>query len=100
MSPENVPDYWSPANDDDSLEVFPATEAEGELTPPPRKPPTAVSAEAAEPEPRPPRPSRRWDIPTRRSDLPRNVAQAIDAALDVLDAIGDSVRATATRLAR
>lgn len=101
MSPENLPDYWSPANDDDdSLEVFPATETKGELTPPPRKPPTAVTAEAAEPEPRPPRPSRRWDIPTRRSDLPRNVAQAIDAALDVLDAIGDSVRATAARLAR
>lgn len=100
MNPEYPPDYWSPAEPDDSLEVFPATEDKGELIPPPRKPPTAVGAEAAEPEPRPPRPSRRWDIPTRRSDVPRSVAQAIDAALDVLDSIGDTIRSTATRLAR
>jgi len=99
-SDKNPPDYWSPASDDDDLlEVFPTTEPKGDLVPPPRKPPTAVSADAAEPEPRPPRSSRRWDIPTRRSDLPRGVAQAIDAALDVLDSIGDTIRSTATRLA-
>ena len=98
MSSEHSPDGW-PSSEDDGLEVFPVTESKGELTPPPRKPPTAISADAAEPEPRPPRPSRRWDIPTRR-DLPRGLVQAIDGALDILDSIGDSVRATAARLAR
>ena len=100
MSSELPPDGWPSREDDDGLEVFPTTEAKGELTPPPRKPPTAVSADASEPEPRPPRPSRRWDIPPRRSDLPRGLAQAIDTALDILDSIGDSVRSTAARLAR
>ena len=36
MSSEKVPDYWSPANDDDALEAFPATETKGALTPPPQ----------------------------------------------------------------
>jgi hypothetical protein len=100
MSSEHSPNGWPSSEDDDSLEVFPATEPKGELTPPPRKPPTAVSADASEPQPRPPRPSRRWNFPPRRSDLPVGVAQAIDAALDILDSIGDSVRSTAARLAR
>jgi len=99
MSSEHSPDGWPSSEDDDGLEVFPVTEPKGALTPPPRKPPTAISADAAEPEPRPPRSSRRWDIPTRR-DLPRGLVEAIDGALDILDSIGDSVRATAARLAR
>ena len=99
MTSDFTPSGWTP-DDESSAEPFPATEPDGVLTPPPRKPPTAVSADASEPEPRPPRPIRKWDRPTRGPAVPREVVQAINAVLDVLDSIGDSVRTTAERLAR
>ncbi len=95
MSDEYKPDSWDPA-DEDWEELFPSTEAKGELIPPPREPPTAVGSATSGPEPRPPRSERGWARP-RRSDLPRAVAQAIDAVLDILDSIGDTVRAWGTR---
>ena len=96
MSDESYkPDSWDPA-DEDWEQLFPSTEAKGELNPPPRKPPTAVGSAASEPEPRPTRPERVWAGP-RRSNVPRPVAQAVDAVLDMLDSIGDIVRTWGTR---
>jgi hypothetical protein len=95
MTDEYKPGSWDPA-DEDWEQLFPSTEAKGELNPPPRKPPTAVGAAPSEPEPRPPRSERGWSRP-RRSDVPRAVAQAVDAVLDMLDSIGDSVRGWVTR---
>jgi hypothetical protein len=71
----------------------PPTQTFGDLNPPPPKPPTAVSADAAGPEPRPSRP---W--PVRRRDVPNAVGRAIDSALDTLDKLGDAIR-SATRQA-
>ena len=96
MSSDFTPSGWVPEED----ELAPLTEPKGELTPPPRKPPTAVSGAVSGPEPRPPRPSRVWDRPAQAPRFPSPVVQAVDAVLDVLDAIGDSVRATADRLTR
>jgi hypothetical protein len=92
---EYKPDSWDPA-DEDWEQLFPSTEARGELNPPPRKPPTAVGSAASEPEPRPPRPERGWGIP-RRTNVPRAVAQAVDTVLDMLDSIGDTVRSWGIR---
>ena len=95
MSDEYKPDSWDPA-DEDWEQLFPSTEAKGGLNPPPHKPPTAVGSAASEPEPRPPRHERGWGIP-RRTNVPRAVAQAVDAVLDMLDSIGDIVRTWGTR---
>jgi hypothetical protein len=97
MSSEQLPNDRQPSDDVDSGELFPATESRGELVPPPRKPPTALMASAATPEPRPPQPVYGW---RRTPTVPGALVRAVDAVLDVLDAVGDSVRATADRLAR
>ena len=97
MSDEYKPDSWDPA-DEDWEELFPPTESKGELNPPPPKPPTAVGSSASDPEPRRPRPERGWGS-FRRRNLPRGVAEAVDAVLDILDSTGDIVRAWATRRA-
>lgn len=90
MSDQYKPDSWDPA-DEDWEQLFPSTEAKGELTPPPREPPTAVGPGASEPEPRPPRPAPAgWNVP-------RPLSQAVNAVLDVLDSIGDTVRSWGTR---
>ena len=99
MNLDHSPNARPPSGDEPAGDVSPPTETRGELVPPPRKPPTAVSGPVSDPEPRPPRPSRPWRSPAPRETVPRAVAQAVDAALDVLDAIGDSVREAATRLA-
>ena len=79
---------------DDQSPALPATLAQGELTPPPRKPPTAVSAAPFGPEPRPQRPRLGG---TRRSPLPRGVVKAVDTALGMLDDLGDAIRAAVAR---
>ena len=99
MTSDFIPSGWTPADDERSDDLAPSTETKGELTPPPRKPPTAVAADAADPEPRPPRAVRRWDRPAR-GDLAGAVVRAVDSVLDVLDSIGDSVRTAAERLTR
>ena len=99
MSFDHSPNAGPPPGGDGAEDVSPPTETKGELVPPPRKPPTAVSGPVSDPDPRPPRPSRPWRSPAPRETVPRAVAQAIDAALDVLDSIGDSVREAASRLA-
>ena len=68
----------------------PATEPRGALVPPPRLPPTAVSAAAAGPEPRPPRPVRSWSRPARRRPRPW-LFRAVKTALDVLDGVADGL---------
>jgi len=97
MSFDPSPNAWSPSGEPADDVALP-TESKGERVPPPRKPPTAVSGPISDPEPRPPRPSQPWGRPVRTT-LPRAVVDAVDAALDVLDSIGDSVRAAASRLA-
>ncbi len=97
MSMEMPRDPWTPSDGDEAGEV-PETEPKGELTPPPRKPPTAVAADAAEPEPRPPHSVQRWNRPTGPK-LPRPIVDAVDAVLDALDTVGDAVRTAARRIA-
>ncbi len=83
-------------DDSESFEAPPqATEPSGDLNEPPRNPPTTVATFAA-PEPRPPRPPHRWRGPARTS----RVMAAVNAALDVLDGIGDAVRTAAARAMR
>lgn len=94
MPDEYKPDTWDPA-DEDWEQLFPPTESKGELNPPPPKPPTATGSAASEPEPQPPRHERGWGRLSRRN-LPRGVAEAVDAALDILDSTGDILRAWAT----
>ena len=78
------------STDDFGSELPPATLSQGELSPPPpRKPPTAVSAAPAGPEPTPPRPRIGR---TRRSPIPREIVNAVDTALGVLDEVGDAIR--------
>ena len=72
-------------------ESTPPSQTVGDLNPPPPKPPIAVSADAADPNPRPPR-------LIRRRDVPNAVVRAIDSALDALDTLGDAIR-SATRSA-
>jgi len=64
----------------------PETEPEGNLAPPPRKPPTAV---AAAPSPAPgerPLAVRAW-----RRRTPGTLASAVSTLFDVLDLIGDTI---------
>jgi hypothetical protein len=91
---EQSPNDWSPGEDAGD-EIDRPTESRGELIPPPHKPPTAIGAAASGPEPHRPILVRRWNRRTREPVLPRAVVDAVDAALDVLDSIGDSVRAAA-----
>jgi hypothetical protein len=78
----------TPFEDSGAEEVpVPPTEAQGELVPPPRKPPTAIGV-AGQP-PRPPHPDDDPEMPRRR------VWQFIESVFDVLDAAGDAI---ATRL--
>jgi hypothetical protein len=71
----------------------PPTEPKGALLPPPRLPPTAVSAAAAGSEPRPPRPARPWSTPPARPRSRPVLFRAVKAALDVLDGVADGLRA-------
>jgi len=64
----------------------PETEPQSDLTPPPRKPPTAV---AASPSPAPgerPLAVRAW-----RRRTPSTLATAVSTLFDVLDLIGDTI---------
>lgn len=90
-------DWFAP--DQDAGDVTPPTEPKGELTPPPKKPPTAVAADASEPEPRPRKSIERWHRPQSRPRLPRDLVRAVDAVLDVLDSLGDAVREGVRRIA-
>jgi hypothetical protein len=78
-----------PDEDASSDEASLPTEPEVELTPPPRKPPVAVGATGAGPEPRPPLPV----------SLPPGLVRAVDRVLDALDAAADAVRAAVRRVA-
>jgi len=98
MGTEFQSDDWF-ASDEDAGDVTPPTEPKGALTPPPIKPPTAVAADASEPEPRPPRAIERWNRPASRPRLPRDLVRAVDAVLDVLDTVGDAVREGVRRIA-
>ena len=95
MNGENVPNGWMPP-DDEAEQPFLSTQEKGELTPPPRKPPTAIGAAASEPEPRRPRPVRDWRRPTARN-VPPPFSQAVNFVLDVLDSIADAVRSWSAR---
>jgi hypothetical protein len=68
----------------------PPTEPKGALVPPPRLPPTAVSAAAAGAEPRPPRPVRAWTQPQPARRRPW-LFRTVKTALDVLDGIADGL---------
>ncbi|HUQ79529.1 MAG TPA: hypothetical protein VM076_00250 [Gemmatimonadaceae bacterium] len=85
---------------DQSPEPTPVTLSQGELVPPPRKPPTAISASPAGPEPRPPRPLRGRTSGRTGFPLPRELVRAVDAALDILDDLGDALRTAVGRVAR
>lgn len=66
-------------------EVTPPTQSFGALVPPVRKPPTGIDASAE-----PPRGGRA--VPSWRfEDWPRFVADAVTAALDAADRIGDAI---------
>ena len=93
-------DYWTPdrsASDDDRDADWspPETEPSGNLSEPPRHPPTAVGTAAASREPRPPRPVRR-----SRATRKARVKEAVNAMLDVLDGLADAVRTAAARALR
>jgi hypothetical protein len=60
-----------------SDESQPLPEPGGALVPPPIHPPTALAAPAP--------------LPSRRRDEPVTLARLVDSALDVLDAVGDSI---------
>ena len=87
------PDEFS--TDDFGSDQPPPTLSQGDLSPPPRKPPTAVSAAPIGPEHRLPRPRI-----TRRSPIPREIARAVDTALDILDDVGDAIRVALARAVR
>ena len=89
-----------PMSGDQSPEPGPVTLTEGQLVPPPRKPPTAISASPAGPEPRPPRALRSRIGGRPGFPIPRDLVRAVDAALDVLDDVGDALRAALGRIAR
>ena len=94
-------DYWTPdrsPRDDDDRDADwspPETEPSGNLSEPPRHPPTTVATAAASPGPRPPRPIR----PSRATRKAR-VKDAVNAMLDILDGLGDAVRTAAARALR
>ena len=75
---------------------LPDTLAQGELTPPPRKPPTAIAAAPFGPEPRLPRPR---PVHRRALPLPRELVRAVDSSRDVLDDLGDALRSALGRAA-
>jgi hypothetical protein len=78
----------TPFEDSGAEEVpAPPTEAQGELVPPPRKPPTAIGVSG--PLPRPPHPDDDPEMP------PRGLRLFLERVFDVLDAAGDTL---ATRL--
>ena len=85
---------------DNMSDDVPSTESKGELVPPPRKPPTVVSAPASGPDPRRQLPARRWPTRTGHSDVSEAMLRAVDTALDVLDSVGDAVREAALRVTR
>jgi hypothetical protein len=85
---------------DNTPDEFPSTQSEGQLVPPPRKPPTALTAPASGPDPSRQLPARRWQSPTGHSDVSEAMLRAVDATLDTLDSIGDAVRTLALRVAR
>jgi len=92
--------YWTPDQSGDSMDSAPGdsrpeTAPSGDLSEPPRHPPTTVATSAAGPEPRPPRPHR---LP--RAARMSRVEEVVNAALDVLDGIGDAVRTAAARALR
>jgi hypothetical protein len=60
-----------------SDESRPIAEPGGALVPTPDHPPTALAAPAA--------------LPSRRRDEPVTLGRLVDSALDVLDALGDSI---------
>lgn len=93
-------DYWTPSRppddaDDEADWNPPETAPHGDLSEPPREPPTAVGTFASGAEPRPPRPVRSFRA-TRRA----RVKDAVNAILDVLDGLGDAVRTAAARALR
>lgn len=92
--------YWTPDHSRDSMDSGgddsgPETAPSGDLSEPPRRPPTALATSAPGPEPRPPRPHR-----LRRSARMSRVEEVVNAALDVLDGIADAVRTAAARALR
>jgi len=91
--------YWTPDHSHDPMDAVPAgtpeTAPSGDLSEPPRRPPTAVATSASGPQPRPLRPHR-----LRRSARMSRVEEAVNTVLDVLDGIGDAVRAAAAKALR
>lgn len=96
MSLDNDPGEWSHEAGDDLPDGAPSTESAGQLVPPPRKPPIAISAPVSGPDPWSRLPARMEA--TARSDVSRAMLRAVDTALDMLDSVGDAVRAAAARL--
>ena len=87
--------YWTPDHSHDPMDAVPdtpATAPSGDLSEPPRRPPTAIATSASGPAPRPHR--------LRRSARMSRVEEAVNAVLDVLDGIGDLVRTAAARALR
>ncbi len=83
-------DYRMPEPSLPDDDPTPPTEPKGALIPPPRVPPTAVSAAAAGPEPRPPRPVRSRSSPKRPRPRPW-LFHTVKTALDVLDGVADGL---------
>lgn len=91
-------DYPTPdrgPNERESEWISPEPAPAGDLSEPPRYPPTAVGTFASAPEPRPPRPTRQ-----SRATRKARVRDAVNAMLDVLDGLGDAVRTAAARALR
>jgi hypothetical protein len=97
MNLDNSPGKRSQDAGDNLPDKFPSTESKGQLVPPPRKPPTAVAGPVSGPEPRRDLPVPRMEA-TARSDVSRAMLRAVDTALDMLDSVGDAVRAAAARV--
>jgi hypothetical protein len=97
MNLDNSPGEWSQDAGDNLPDKLPSTEAKGQLVPPPRKPPTAVAGPVSGPEPGRHLPAPRMEA-TARSDVSRAMLRAVDNALDMLDSIGDALRAAAARV--
>lgn len=67
---------------------LPITEVDGTLTPPPRKPPTALEAAAPDPSP--------TDPPKAR--MPELGGDFVALAFDLLDNVGDAIRRVLTTI--
>ena len=76
------PEHWSAAED------APSTQPEGSLVPPPREPPTAVSADAESPFPWKPR-REPWGQPDWRRRTP--FAEVANRILDFVDSVADGI---------